>query len=116
MIHAAGGVVYQFAGDAILACFPQGVGEPDAALAQRVAETALRLASFAETTRAVQTPTEALELRCKFGVSMGEVHRLILGVAELWLHPLLVGDPVAAAVRAEIQIDLDARFTGEGLQ
>ncbi|MBK9648001.1 MAG: AAA family ATPase [Deltaproteobacteria bacterium] len=101
VIHAAGGVVYQFAGDAILACFPQGVGEPDAALAQRVAETALRLASFAETTRAVQTPTEALELRCKFGVSMGEVHRLILGVAELWLHPLLVGDPVAAAVRAE---------------
>ncbi|MCK6521704.1 AAA family ATPase [Myxococcota bacterium] len=101
VIHAAGGVVYQFAGDAILACFPQGLDEPDAALAQRLAATAQRLAAFAETTRAVQTPTEALELRCKFGVAMGEVHRLILGVADLWLHPLLVGDPLAAAVRAE---------------
>jgi hypothetical protein len=78
--------------DAILACFPQGIDEPDAALAQRVAETARHLAAFAETTRAVQTPTESLELRCKFGVSMGELHRLILGVSDLWLHPLLVGE------------------------
>ncbi len=101
VIHAAGGVVYQFAGDAILACLPQGLDEPDDALARRVADTARRLAAFAETARLVQTPDESLELRCKFGVSMGEVHRLILGVSDLWLHPLLVGEPLAAAVRAE---------------
>lgn len=101
VIQAAGGVVYQFAGDSILACFPQALDEPDDALARRLAMAAQRLAAFAETTRVVETPSGPLELRCKLGVSMGELHRLIVGVADLWLHPLLVGEPVAAAVRAE---------------
>lgn len=100
-LHAAGGEVYQFAGDSILACFAQSEGEDDAALAARVAEAARAMQRGALALRQVSVGGVTVELRCKLGAALGDVNRLILGREDLWMHPLLVGEALTAAVRAE---------------
>lgn len=101
VITAFGGTVYQFAGDAILACFQHAPGEDDRVLAQRALAASIELRDRAATLGSVSRGDRTLEVRCKFGLSFGDGHRLLLGDMGQWIHPLLVGPNVESAVRAE---------------
>ncbi|MCR9140867.1 MAG: AAA family ATPase [bacterium] len=98
-----GGVVYQFAGDSILAGMELQSGESDAAGALRAARCAHELhASVAE-----HAEFEALggryKIQTKAGASFGDYNVLQLGQKELWFHPVLVGSAVRGAVNAEVR-------------
>ncbi len=98
-IETYGGVIFQFAGDAILASLERRSGEDDDSLGRRALRCADELRG-----RAVELAEAAelgLPVRCKFGLAMGDVHLLLLGEPDQWIHPVLVGRPIADAVGGE---------------
>lgn len=100
-IEQHGGVVYQFAGDAILACFEQQHGERDPSLALRALGCGQELRARAGRLGSLELADQRFEVRCKFALALGDCHRLLLGSDEQWIHPVLVGPPVAEAVGGE---------------
>ncbi|MDY7229633.1 AAA family ATPase [Hyalangium rubrum] len=96
-----GGDIYQFAGDSILACFEPERGESELELVRRAAicgaHVQRKLARFAH----VELLGQRFTLSSRVGVSFGTCHRVILGEAEQWLHPALIGAPLERAVAAE---------------
>ena len=95
-----GGVVYQFAGDSVLACF-EAAAEEEAAAVTRAAVCALeiqrRLGRFSN----VEVHGRRFAVSSRVGISAGPFHRLVLGRADRWLHQVVVGAPVERAVAAE---------------
>jgi len=100
-IELYGGVVYQFAGDSILACFERGPREADEGLAARALACAQELRSRAVGLGVLEAGDRRQHVRCKFGLALGDCHRLLLGEPLQWLHPVLVGPPITEAVGGE---------------
>lgn len=100
-IEQHGGVVYQFAGDSILACFERGPLETDDGLAARALACAQELRSRAAGLGRLELGDRHHTVFCKFGLGFGDCHRLLLGEPQQWIHPVLVGRPIAEAVGGE---------------
>ena len=98
-----GGIVYQFAGDSILAGLAVQPDESHAACAIRTARLAQALhasvADFAE----FDALGDSYTIQTKAGATFGEYQVLLLGQKNLWFHPVLVGPAVQAAVNAELR-------------
>ncbi|MBN9684607.1 MULTISPECIES: AAA family ATPase [unclassified Corallococcus] len=103
VVRDHGGDIYQFAGDSILACFEAAPGEADADVVQRAAVCALhvqrRLARFAR----LELLGQRFGVSSRIGIGFGEATRIVMGATGLWMHPALVGEPLAQAVGAEKQ-------------
>ncbi|RYZ35928.1 MAG: adenylate/guanylate cyclase domain-containing protein [Myxococcaceae bacterium] len=103
VVRDHGGDIYQFAGDSILACFEAAPGEADGDVVQRAAVCALgvqrRLARFAR----LELLGQRFGVSSRIGIGFGESNRIVMGASGLWMHPALVGEPLAQAVRAEKQ-------------
>ncbi|MBJ6764133.1 AAA family ATPase [Myxococcaceae bacterium JPH2] len=101
VVRQHGGDIYQFAGDSILTCFEPLPDEGDAHVVQRAAVCALqvqrRLARFAQ----IELLGQRFGVSSRIGVGFGESHRIVMGATGLWMHPALIGEPLAQAVLAE---------------
>ncbi|QQR41990.1 AAA family ATPase [Myxococcus xanthus] len=96
-----GGDIYQFAGDSILACFEVEPGVDASGAVQRAARCALdvqqRLSRFAQ----LELLGQRFSVSSRIGIGFGEAHRVVLGATGMWMHPALIGQPLAQAVAAE---------------
>ena len=100
-IHAFGGVVYQFAGDSILVSFPDAPAESDEECALRVASCALGIQRELGARGAVKALGREYTLTARVGLGYGEYSHVLLGGADYWLVPAILGTPVEAAVTGE---------------
>ncbi|MBX7057975.1 MAG: AAA family ATPase [Leptospirales bacterium] len=96
-----GGVVYQFAGDSILAELAMQPGEDDALCTNRAAAAALDIQARLRSLPASTVAGQEFAMRAKAGLGYGAYQRLLLGDASSWLCPLLSGDAVRFATDAE---------------
>lgn len=101
VVEAHGGVVYQFAGDSILACFEVEGEETDAEVAHRAAGCALEIQARLERLGRVEVLGQAFVVQSRIGLGFGDCHRLLLGSPDTWLHSVITGPPLAAAVVGE---------------
>ncbi|WP_426752958.1 AAA family ATPase [Myxococcus sp. Y35] len=96
-----GADIYQFAGDSILACFEEEAETGASGAVQRAARCALdvqaRLAHFSR----LELLGQRFSVSSRIGIGFGEAHRVVLGATGLWMHPALIGPPLAQAVAAE---------------
>lgn len=101
VVQAWGGDVYQFAGDSILTLFETTPGEPDEQVVRRAVACGLgiqrRMARFSN----IEVQGYRFSVSARIGLGHGDCHRLLLGSAEQWRHPALVGVPLERAVMAE---------------
>ena len=98
-----GGVVYQFAGDSILAGFDLQEGESDAEGALRAALCAYNLHASVADFADFEALGGRYRIQTKAGASFGDFRVLQLGQKGLWFHPVVVGSAVRSAVNAEIR-------------
>lgn len=101
VVQEWGGDVYQFAGDSILTLFETAPGEPDEQVVRRAVACGLgiqrRMARFSN----IEVQGYRFSVSARIGLGHGDCHRLLLGSAEQWRHPALVGGPLERAVAAE---------------
>ncbi len=98
-----GGVVYQFAGDSILAGFDLQEGESDAEGALRAALCAYNLHASVADFADFEALGGRYRIQTKAGASFGDFRVLQLGQKGLWFHPVVVGKAVRSAVNAEVR-------------
>lgn len=101
VLEGFGGVVYQFAGDAILCCFDRSPEETDAAVALRSASCALHIQERLRRFTSVELLGQTFQVSSKIGLGFGHAHRILLGHPGPFTHPMILGAPVEAAVQAE---------------
>jgi len=101
LIHDHGGVVYQFAGDSILVAFAMRPREEWDELASRLASAAWRIMQKIHAAPAAQAFDRSFYLTIRAGASLGRYRSVLLGSADYWLIPVIVGDPVEEAVGIE---------------
>jgi len=101
VVRDHGGDIYQFAGDSILACFEEEAATGASGAVRRAARCALdvqeRLSRFAQ----LELLGQRFSVSSRIGIGAGEAHRVVLGATGLWMHPALIGQPLAQAVAAE---------------
>ena len=81
-VHACGGSVIRYAGDAVLVWFGRGQGETPEACIRRALTSAWRMQETIGESGHVQTPLGEVTLRIKIGMSYGPIRRFNLGLPE----------------------------------
>jgi len=101
VIESQGGVVYQFAGDSVFACFEVEGPGGDAEVAHRAAASALAIQKRLRRLGPVELLGQTFGVQSRIGLGFGDCHQLLLGSTATWLHPVIAGAPLSAAVLGE---------------
>ncbi|MCZ7547187.1 MAG: hypothetical protein M5R40_28345 [Anaerolineae bacterium] len=100
-IHAFGGAVAYFGGDALTAFLPQYSHMRAVEVARRALTCALRMQAAVQARGVVEAVGARFELGVKIGVAYGRLSGIIVGDAAHWLEFVIGGAALNAAVKCE---------------
>lgn len=99
-INSYGGTTYQFAGDSIIACFPQERIDPVDLIVKGAISAMAQISEGMSHFRNLEIFDQNYSINCKIGMSYGDYTLLLIGTRDNWMTPTIVGDPVNQAIEA----------------
>lgn len=100
-VHAFGGSVIKFGGDALIVWYPRAPGARRAALLRAALTSAWRMQRVMQRHGRVPTPIGPVVLRMKIGMAYGAVRRFAVGLIDHGLEDALVGRTLDRMAEAE---------------
>jgi ABC-type oligopeptide transport system substrate-binding subunit/class 3 adenylate cyclase len=100
-IHAYGGSVLKFSGDALIVAYPRPAYTRRTTIIRRAIASALRMQESMRTTGNIVTPIGPMILRMKIGLVYGPFRRFSLGLAEYGYEDTLIGSTLDQMSEAE---------------